>query len=173
EANRSALLLTGYSELEIRSRSLEELIDPDERRAAPLALHEVSQGQSIVIRRTIIRKDRSRLCVNISRTGLDDGRFLLILRDLTQQLETEAAVLRREQHQRAIAELGRAIAGGASSQALMTRAADLIEKTLSVASCRIAEWNPDAREPGATEGHLAEVFAADGPLPFDNTKTAF
>ena len=143
EANRSARAMTRYSEDEIRGRRVEDFVDSDETQKTPFEFRRLEPGQSANRRRRILRKDGSSFFAHISTTALDDGRALLVMRDITEQVEAEKMLLRRERQQRAIASLGEQIAGGASREQIVTFTAALIADTLEMDYCRTVECDMD------------------------------
>jgi PAS domain S-box-containing protein len=180
EANRSALVMTGYSEAEISGRRVaeisglrvEDFVDSDEMRKTPLEFRRLQPGQSANRRRLLKRKDGSSFFADISTTALDDGRALLVMRDATAQVEAEKMLLRRERQQRAIASLGELIAGGASREQIMTFTAGLITDTLGMDYCRTAECDLDGATFRARTGCTLGTGDCECTAPADYVRRA-
>jgi len=89
EANKRGLDMLGYSIQELLSLNINDLIVLDERDSRPARLNELKTGQHIISERRLRRKDRSLIPVEISAKKLPDGRFLGIVRDITERKKAE------------------------------------------------------------------------------------
>ena len=98
EVNSAGCQLLGYTREEILQRTMRDVtVIPAE---APLRLDELRSGKVFLSERTMIRKDGSRVPVEISAKQLADGRFQGIVRDITERKQAEeerAQLLEREQ----------------------------------------------------------------------------
>lgn len=97
EVNRIATDLTGYSREELLSMNIRDLILQEDYQNRPLKIKELLAGETIINERIFMRKNGSRLEVEISAKLLPDGRFQGIVRDITARKKQEEA-LRLSEH---------------------------------------------------------------------------
>lgn len=84
EANKAACRMMGYTREELVGRRAEELVDPEDLARVPSRIPEIDKG-GFVSERILVRKDGTRLPVEISARPLPDGRIIGICRDLTER----------------------------------------------------------------------------------------
>ncbi len=92
EVNRIATDLTGYSREELLTMNIRDLILQEDYQNRPLKFKELLSGETIINERIFMRKDGSRLEVEISAKLLPDGRFQGIVRDITARKKQEEAL---------------------------------------------------------------------------------
>jgi PAS domain S-box-containing protein len=92
EVNRIASDLTGYSREELLTMNMKDLILQEDYQKTPFQIKELLTGETIINERIFLRKDGSRLEVEISAKQLPDGRFQGIVRDITARKKTEEAL---------------------------------------------------------------------------------
>ncbi|HJV91737.1 MAG TPA: PAS domain S-box protein [Holophagaceae bacterium] len=90
DANRRALEMVGYTHAELTQLGIRDLIPPEERDQLPDRVQALESGRPYLVERTLVRKDGSRFCAEISARKLEDGRYLSICRDVTERREAEA-----------------------------------------------------------------------------------
>lgn len=93
EANMAACRMMGYERDELIGRHAEELIDPEDLARIPSRMAQVRKGIGFVSERILLRKDGTRLPVEISARPLPDGRIIGICRDLTER-RSQQSILR-------------------------------------------------------------------------------
>ena len=93
EANPAACRMMGYERDELIGRHAEELIDPEDLARVPSRMAQVQRGIGFVSERVLLRKDGTRLPVEISARPLPDGRIIGICRDLTER-HSQQSILR-------------------------------------------------------------------------------
>ncbi len=85
------------------------LVAPESMEERPLRFPELRAGKTTVTERTLLRRDGSRLPVEISAKMMSDGRIHAIVRDITERLRLEAE-LRQSQKMEAVGRLAGGIA---------------------------------------------------------------
>jgi PAS domain S-box-containing protein len=87
EANSAACELLGYTRDEILQKKMLDLfIIPADK---PLRVDELYQGKTLLAEREMIRKDGTRVLVEVSSKLLDDGTVQAIARDITERKQNE------------------------------------------------------------------------------------
>lgn len=89
EANSSASKLLGYSKEELAKMFLSEILHEDEIRENPIQYDVLNAGVSTVKIRRMKRKDGSVVITEVRSQQLPDGRFLSVVRDMTERLKAE------------------------------------------------------------------------------------
>ena len=95
--NRRGTALTGYSGEELVGMALAYLINSDDLARDPLGMDELRAGAIFTKERDLLRKDGSRLPVEIRARMQPDGNLLVIVRDITERVKTERASRAMEQ----------------------------------------------------------------------------
>ena len=107
DVNAAAAAMLGYSREELLGKSLADFVDPDDETATPLRPEELQAGETVISRRLLIRKDGSRVPVELSGRMTADGHMQAIVRDVSERAEAESRLLESEalliQSQRAAA----------------------------------------------------------------------
>jgi PAS domain S-box-containing protein len=90
EANSAACRLLGYTHDEILQKNMLDLfiIPPDK----PLRESELLQGKTLLIEREMIRKDGTRVTVEVSSKLLSDGTVQAIARDISERKQNEQRI---------------------------------------------------------------------------------
>lgn len=89
EANTSASRLLGYSKKELANMSLTDILLDEEIRENPIQYDVLSAGHSTVKLRKMKRKDGSTVVTEVRSQQLPDGRFLSVVRDMTDRIKAE------------------------------------------------------------------------------------
>jgi PAS domain S-box-containing protein len=87
EVNSAGCKLLGYTREELLQKTMRDVTDLSAEK--PLRLDELRSGKALLTERTMIRKDGSRVPVEISAKQLADGRFQGIVRDITERKRAE------------------------------------------------------------------------------------
>ena len=89
DANSVATQLLNYSKDEILTLQLEDLHFPEELLANPIQFEPLTAGESVIKRRNFRRKDGSSVTGEVHSKMLPDGRYLGMIRDLTERIIAE------------------------------------------------------------------------------------
>jgi PAS domain S-box-containing protein len=85
DANPAGCAMLGYMADELRSRSIADVVVVDADDPVPIRYDELRAGRTLVVERRMRRRDGSLLPVEISSRMLPDGRFLGIVRDISDR----------------------------------------------------------------------------------------
>ncbi len=88
--NRRACEVSGYSREELLRMRVGDLVSPQSQAERPLRLEELRRRGEMRLERELLRRDGSRLQVEVTARRLRDGRTLAILRDVTGERESVA-----------------------------------------------------------------------------------
>jgi PAS domain S-box-containing protein len=89
DVNLKLTEMTGYSQNELRGRSLKDIIPPEDLKARPLRIDSYLDGQQVLSLRRIQRKDGSVFDAEITGGMLKDGLLQASLRDVTTRKRAE------------------------------------------------------------------------------------
>jgi len=89
DANDSILNLSGYERNELIGKNISILFEKEELSDKPLRYDLIKKGDTVVRERKIIRKDGSRVFVEMNTKVISDGRMQALIRDITKRKETE------------------------------------------------------------------------------------
>jgi len=92
EVNPAGCELLGYSREELVGLSMAEVVDPSERMEAMARLNAIRRGVGYLEERQLVRRDGTKVLVEISANVLADGRILGICRDLSERAKHESIV---------------------------------------------------------------------------------
>ncbi|MFA5843991.1 MAG: PAS domain S-box protein [Coriobacteriia bacterium] len=102
DVNAAGCAMLGYAREEILGKRISDLVDPADVAATPLRLEELQRGRTLLAERVLVRKDGSKVPVEISARPLQDGRLQAILRDTTERKAAEAELRALSSRQEAI-----------------------------------------------------------------------
>ncbi len=117
EANPSLCAMLGYTRDEILAMRVPDIIDPADLEREPIGWDMLRAGLVRIVERRFVRKDGSIVPAETKTRRMQDGRYLAIVRDITERRKTEEALAalrdREEQLRQAqkIEAIGR-LAGG-------------------------------------------------------------
>lgn len=89
DVNTGSVNLLGYTKQELIGMSLKEILTEDEMQNNPVRYDVLEQGKSTVKQRKMRRKDGSIVETEVRSQKLPDGRFLSVIRDLTERITAE------------------------------------------------------------------------------------
>ncbi len=89
DTNTSASRLLGYSREEFSQMRLSDVLLPEEMAENPVQFDVLSAGVSTVKIRRMRRKDGSVVITEVRSQQLPDGRFLSVIRDMTERIKAE------------------------------------------------------------------------------------
>lgn len=89
DVNTGSVNLLGYSREELLGMHLKDVLTNEEIRASPVRYDVLASGQSTVKQRKMRRKDGSIVDTEVRSQQLPDGRFLSVIRDLTERIRAE------------------------------------------------------------------------------------
>lgn len=93
EVNEKACQMTQFSKSELISRNIDTFYDQEDYLKNLLTKEELINGEHHLVQRTIIRKDKSKVPVEISLKVLPDKKFVQgIIRDISVRKETEKLI---------------------------------------------------------------------------------
>ena len=124
DVNGSACTMLGYTRAELLQLSISQLIAPENLHALPPRLDILQSGQTTLTERILVRKDGTRLPVEISGKLLDDGRLLGIVRDISQRKAEELAQQRYTVTLEALSQTSLALASLDNHDATLTTILD-------------------------------------------------
>ncbi len=102
--NERACDLVGYSRGALLGLDFTALLDPEELRAKPLRVAELRAARSVVVERSVVHRDGTRVPVEIGATLLPGGYVQAIVRDLRPRRDAADALRRSEAILRAVTE---------------------------------------------------------------------
>jgi len=145
-ANKSATVLTHYSNRELLSMNLGELFTESERRRSPLRYELLHQGMIVKTERFLSRKDGSTVPIEMNSKMLPDGTYHSSFRDMTERKQAEEILRVSEKKFSQIFHL--------SPDAIsLTRITDGMFIDINQAYCEISGWS---REEVVGNNSLAE-----------------
>ncbi|HEX7847500.1 MAG TPA: PAS domain S-box protein [Chitinophagaceae bacterium] len=97
EANKRACEIFGYTEHELRNMNVADLMPPEELAAKPIMFKELLSGERTSLERKMLRKDGTRVPVDITARMLSDGRIIAIVRDITERRKAEELIRKNEE----------------------------------------------------------------------------
>ncbi len=150
DINPSGCQLLGYSKEEFLTLTIADLFLPGDLKANPLKTEELKTGKSINNERRFIKKDGTIVEVELNGKLLDDGRFILFGRDISERKQAEKSLKESELRYRL----------------LVDQATDAI--CVADASLRFIDLNPYACEfLGYTREEGLQLFVTDVLFPED------
>jgi len=94
EVNSRACELVGYTREELLTLNVSDVITPDDLAETPLRYEALQSGQPMLGERVLLRKDGTTMPVELSARMLSDGRFQVLIRDITQRKVLEQEIRR-------------------------------------------------------------------------------
>lgn len=92
DVNSGAVELLGYSKEELVKMSLSQILTPEELSGSPVRYDVLSGGASTVKQRMMKRKDGTEVQTEVRSQQLPDGRFLSVIRDLTDRIDAQRKI---------------------------------------------------------------------------------
>ena len=89
DVNTGAIRLLGYSREELQQMSLKDVLTEDEIKVRPVQYEVLKTGKSTVKQRAMRKKDGTIVQTEVRSQQLPDGRFLSVIRDLTDRFKAE------------------------------------------------------------------------------------
>jgi PAS domain S-box-containing protein len=109
EVNPRLLEMLGYDRAQFLGLSMQDVIPREDLAQDPIPFDELRAGKLVRRERWFLRRDRSRLEVEISMSRLEDGRVQSIVRDVTERKDLERQ-LRQAQKLEAVGRLAGGVA---------------------------------------------------------------
>ena len=104
EVNPRACEMLGYGREEVLRLSVRDILPAEDLAANPVRIEELKAGGPVLNERRMRRRDGSIFPVEISARRLPDGRFLGIVRDITERKRVEQALRESEERFRRVFE---------------------------------------------------------------------
>lgn len=92
DVNPELCEMIGYEREEALGRAVTDFIDPDDLAATPLRWDQLKDGKAVLGERVLLRKDGTRVCIELSARMLSDGHVQTIIRDITKRKEAEEQI---------------------------------------------------------------------------------
>lgn len=89
DVNSGAISLLGYSKDELLTMKMQDMLTSEENRYNPFQFELMTQGSSKVRQRQMLKKDGSVVTTEVRSQQLPDGRYLSVIRDLTERIKAE------------------------------------------------------------------------------------
>ncbi|MFM6924259.1 MAG: PAS domain S-box protein [Ferruginibacter sp.] len=89
DVNSAGCQMGGYTRAELQKLKFEDVIPPEDLVSNPLRITMIRKGESVINERRLIRKDGSIIDVEISAQKLQDGRYQLFVRDISERKKAE------------------------------------------------------------------------------------
>lgn len=89
DVNTGAINLLGYTREELQQMSLKDVLTADEIKVRPVQYEVLKTGKSTVKQRAMRKKDGTIIQTEVRSQQLPDGRFLSVIRDLTDRIKAE------------------------------------------------------------------------------------
>jgi PAS domain S-box-containing protein len=102
EANESALDLLGYSSNEYKKIPLKDIFFEEDLKEKPLQFDLLNKGESTINRRRLKRKDGTGVETEAHAKMLSDGRYIVVVRNLTERIKAEQKLFEKDQQLREI-----------------------------------------------------------------------
>lgn len=92
DANTGSVNLLGYSKEELMKMRLPDILTPEEIQEKPVRYDVLEKGESTIKKRSMRKKDGSIILTEVRSQQLPDGRFLSVIRDLTERITAEQQI---------------------------------------------------------------------------------
>jgi|GEM_PF-328183 len=92
DVNTGSVRLLGYEKEELMQMLLSDVLTPEEIIVKPVRYDVLRQGESTVKQRSMRRKDGTVIQTEVRSQQLPDGRFLSVIRDLTERLKAQQLI---------------------------------------------------------------------------------
>lgn len=83
DVNTSGCLMLGYTKRELIGKKISDILLPEELKEKPIRIDELKTGATLLLKRTIMKKDGSNFKAEVSAKMLPDGRLQGIVRDIS------------------------------------------------------------------------------------------
>ena len=97
DVNTGSIQLLGYSKEELSQMTLSDILTNEEIITKPIQYDVLQGGESTVKQRSMKRKDGSVVQTEVRSQQLPDGRFLSVIRDLTERIKAQELVEREKE----------------------------------------------------------------------------
>jgi PAS domain S-box-containing protein len=163
EVNEAACRLQGYSREEILTKSIWDLIPPEDQERLRHHRSGLLEGRTVTEEWTAVRKDGTRLPVEVSAKMLPSRRWQAIVRDISERKRLEEVLRLSETEHRLLAQLATVLAETVGFDQRLTKIAHLFSREIAdlcivdtvaddgsicgaIAACRdpIKQWLCDA-----------------------------
>ena len=96
DVNSAGCRMSGYTKAELQQLKFIDVIPAEDIVTNPLRITKMEKGQAVTNERRLIRKDGSIIDVDISAQKLQDGRYQLFVRDITERKQAEEVLAESE-----------------------------------------------------------------------------
>ncbi len=107
DVNESACRMLGYTREEMLALHARDVVHPEDLAAVPLRFQTIAPGDVIVSERRFVRKDGGVVHGELTTKALLDGRFQVVVRDVTERKQVQSQLLLADR----MASLGRLASG--------------------------------------------------------------
>ncbi|GFE62336.1 PAS domain S-box protein [Geobacter sp. AOG2] len=93
EVNRTAAVMLGYSEAELTSMSIGDILPPEYRETGRHNFEKFKEEGSATRELLLVRKDGSKVWVSLQAVKIDNDRYIGFFQDITERKQTEQALI--------------------------------------------------------------------------------
>lgn len=97
DVNTGSVKLLGYSKKELMKMYLSDVLTEEEIKTKPISYDMLQQGESTVKQRMMRRKDGAVVQTEVRSQQLPDGRFLSVIRDLTERVKAQEQIQKEKE----------------------------------------------------------------------------
>ncbi len=143
DVNGRGCQMHGYVREEMLRLGILDVVLPTDAPHVPRLFKALNRGEAVTGEWQARRKDGSVFTTETSARRLPDGRYLGVVRDITERKLAEKALAERSRQQAAVALLGMRALGTGSWQGLMEETTRVVAQTLGMEFCKVLELLPD------------------------------
>lgn len=97
DINTGAIQLLGYGKEELQHMNLSQILTNEEIQINPIDYNTLSKGESTIKQRKMKRKDGTIVETEVRSQQLPDGRFLSVIRDLTERMKAQHQIQKEKE----------------------------------------------------------------------------
>jgi PAS domain S-box-containing protein len=154
--NSSGSNMSGYTTEELKNLTIYNLVNPQSLVTNPFKFEEMHQPQGGRSERKMVRKDGVEIDVEISAKFLSDKRFIAFIRNISERIKAQEALMASEEKYRSLVEQ--------ASDAIFIADTDGRFITVNSSACKLS---------GHTEAKLLQMTIFDFAVKADIEKQAF
>ena len=167
--NQSSYTYLGYSKEEFRNLNIMDFFPKEDLGKRPLSFERLKAGFSTIDYRRLIRKDGTKVEMEISTTMLADGALMAFGRDITERKKMEAEQKRNHEELAATYKLSNSLNKAGSVEEMFREAMNSLQKTIHTDRTAILLFDPDGKMRFKAWQNLSDEYrnAVEGHSPWD------